>query len=744
MSPLVKSYHGWIFFVLGLFFHAFLPQRTQAETVHTPYVEAELVASTSEIVPGKVFYLALRQKIKKEWHVYWRNPGSSGEPVSFDWQLPEGFKAGEIIWPVPEVIATGPIINYVFEGEVFLPVRVEVPEGVSGSVHLKLDAFWLVCKDICIPQSASFTLPMQVKGVSGKDVNAKGEAKFSRQIYKALEETPKPGKGIIASAFSIQGDALSLKILAPFLADSTVGNLYFFPYHSGLINHDIQQKAQIGRQGIQLVFAKGPEAEDVLKKPVWGLLKYEKGGKKEYFEIKIPSGEEKLEIGQIVSHSAAWTEAYGQHESGLDNTGTINTKHKGNEHAANFILVLVFAFLGGLILNLMPCVFPVLSIKAMSLARHAHSHPAKVRWQGIFFLIGILLSFLSLAGILILFKALGAEIGWGFQLQSPIVVAGLGLLMFLIGLNFLGYFDIQISIGGQLLGLTGRSDYWGSFFTGILTVLLATPCTAPFMATAVGFALTQPWYSALVVFFSLGLGLAFPFFILSFFPGSMKFLPKPGPWMVRFKEFLAFPMLAAAVWLVWVLSRQTGSMGVLWILGAGLMIIILLWALKLSSKAWAKGLAGFAGISLLFSVYMLANLSPLRDENLSVRSDVNITKHPWSEQDVKEHTMAGKVVFANFTADWCVTCKVNEALVLNRKSLKQFLKEKEIVVLVGNWTKHDPAITGELQKYNRAGVPLYLVYPAGVGSKPYILPQLLTVGIVRKAVDKALKEAEIR
>ena len=403
-----------------------------------------------------------------------------------------------------------------------------------------------------------------------------------------------------------------------------------------------------------------------------------------------------------------------------------------NLPSGGFLVALGLAFMGGLILNLMPCVFPVLSIKALSLARAAHGDAGEMRMHGVAFLFGVLVMFAALGGALLALKAGGAAIGWGFQLQSPLIVGGLALLFFTLALNLFGAFSVAGEFQGFGAALADKGGALGAFFTGAVAVIVATPCTAPFMGAALGYGLTAPAWQSMGIFLSLGLGLAAPFTLLAFAPFLVRVLPKPGVWMQHFKEFLAFPMLGAGIWLVWVLAQQAGPDGVLAILAAMAGISLLVWAASTFDGLWRWVLGG-VGIGLVVAAFFHLNAASQPPEQAPAEeSAVNV--QPWSKEAIAMARAQGKTVFVNFTAAWCVTCKLNETVALNTPAVRAALSSHSVVYLKGDWTKRDAAIAQELAAHQRAGVPLYLVYRPGEAS-PQTLPQILTEDIVIKALD---------
>ena len=688
-----------------------------AQPVDTGHLEAELVARDQSIAPGATTYVALRQKIDKGWHTYWRNSGDSGEATRIEWTLPPGWTAGDIVWPAPKRQPTGPLMNYGYQDEVLLPVPVTAPAGAKPgeTVTLKAAATFLVCEEICVPEDAVLTISLPVREGLAEQNPAWGAA-----IAKTLAEAPAPAG--LDAAFQKKADgSLALAITGAPLKGADMADAYFFPFDSTVIDHAKPQAIERGPEGLTLAITAGYAFQQPeMPKTLAGVLTV--GGKS--YEVSAAEGP--------LSPAA----------SGL---GPPPAKRGGSDDGAlGLPLAVAFAFLGGLILNLMPCVFPILAMKAASLAGHAHERRA-AQGQGIAFLAGVLATFLVLAGVLIAIRAGGAAVGWGFQLQSPPVVAGLALLMLAVALNLSGVFEVGASLQGVGSSLASSGGMVGAFFTGALAVIVAAPCTAPFMAPALGWALTQSAPAAIAVFLALGLGFAAPFALIAFAPGLLSRLPKPGPWMDGFKKLLAFPMFGAAAWLVWVLTLQSGETALARIFAAAVVLALALWLLGAAQRRQAAGgrpavLTGLG--ALLVIVAALAAVWPNYGEGTAVATSAgsvgkaSVPYEAYSREKLAAARAAGKPVFVNFTAAWCVTCQVNERVALTSQSVADAFKETGAVYLKADWTRKDAEIEQELAKHGRAGVPLYLVYGAR-GGDGVILPQILTEGLVVRALKDA-------
>jgi len=699
----------------GLFALFLAAAPAAAQPVNTGHLTAELVAERQAIAPGETLHVALRQDIQKGWHTYWRNAGDSGEPTRIAWTLPPGWKAGDIVWPAPSRQPTGPLMNYGYAGEVLLPVALTAPTNAlpGQTITLKAAASFLVCEEICVPEDAVLTLALPVAASP-----AAPDPRWGPAIAATLAAAPKPAG--LAATFARAGGRVTLAVAGAPLAGADMADAYFFPFDGTQFAHAKPQAVERGPQGLTLTltpgfaFNQGAGPSDVA-----GVLTV--GGKS--YEIDARPGPP---------------------PAGVSGLGPPPVKVATAPPAADLGLALaaLFAFAGGLILNLMPCVFPILAMKAASLAGHVHD-AVEGRRQGLAFGAGVMAAFLALAGLLIALKAGGAAIGWGFQLQSPPVVAGLALLMLAVALNLSGVFEVGQSLQGAGAGLAARQGLSGAFFTGALAVVVAAPCTAPFMAPALGWALTRDAAAALAVFAALGLGFAAPFVSASFAPGLLARLPRPGPWMDVLRKALAFPMYGTAAWLVWVLAVQAGPEGLARVLVASVLLALAAWLFGWAQRRVAEGgrpATLVAAAAVAAAAALVAALWPGYAPPAASASDAGaqavVPFETWSPERVAAAHAAGKAVLVDFTAAWCVTCQVNERTALSTRSVADAFRRTGAVYLKGDWTRKDPAIAAELARHGRAGVPLYLVYGAKSG-EGVILPQILTEGLVVRALEDA-------
>jgi thiol:disulfide interchange protein len=691
------------------------PAMAQAAPVNTGHLVAELGAEAQGIAPGQTLHIALSQTIQKGWHTYWRNPGDSGEPPSLTWTLPAGWKTGEFIWPTPKRLPVGPLVNYGYADAVTLPLSLTAPADakVGDTVTLKAAATFLVCADVCIPETTTLELPLRVVAAP-----AAVDPTWGPKIAQAIAAAPV--RADLSAAFKKTGDMVKLAVTGAPLKGGAGADAYFYAYGPTNVEHAKPQTTERGPDGLTISFSPG-------------------------YDFQQPPGPQALE-GVLAVDGKAYeiTAKAGALPAAAAGLGAPKASGgaAGTAPGGGLIGAALFAFIGGLILNLMPCVFPILAMKAASLAGHAHDI-RESRRQGLAFGAGVLASFLLLAGVLIALKAAGSAVGWGFQLQSPPVVAGLALLMLAVSLNLSGVFEIGASLQGAGSDLTARGGLSGAVFTGVLAVVVAAPCTAPFMAPAIGWALTQPPASALVVFLALALGFAAPFVAVAFAPALLARLPKPGPWMDGFKKLLAFPMYAAAGWLVWVLTLQAGPEALARILAAGVVLACGAWLLGVAQRRRAAGQrialpAGFGAAFAAIGLVVALGLPYAAASSGAEGDKAKLGYEAWSPEKVAALQAEGRPVLVNFTAAWCVSCQVNDKVALSTKGVADAMAKHNVAYLKADWTRKDGAIAAELASHGRAGVPLYLVY--GVGRKNVvILPNILTEGVVVRALDVASK-----
>ncbi|MEQ1438431.1 thioredoxin family protein [Fontimonas sp. SYSU GA230001] len=671
-----------------------------AEPVRTPEVEAELIAEHTSLRTGDN-WVALRLRPEPGWHVYWRNPGDSGIPTRLDWRLPPGVSAGEIQWPYPHTETLGELTNYGYAEETLHLVQIGVgTDAGSGPLTLAATASWLACKDICIPGKAELSLRLPVSANPAPDPD------WAPSFATARRALPVPARDWPAQ-FAVTGDSISLRIENPLLDGAT--RVAFFPYLNDLVNHAAPQRLAAEGPRLRLSQTQSPYFVDA-PASVEGVVVIEHDGRTQAFEIEARPGDVEAVGGDAGVRAAPLL-----HDTGAASAGT-----------PGLLLVLAFAILGGLILNLMPCVFPVLSLKAMALVKHNGGDGGERRRQVYAYSVGVIASCVAIAIALLGLRSAGAAVGWGFQLQSPAFVGLMAYVIFALGLSMSGVAQFGLGLMNLGGGLAQKPGLSGSFFTGVLAVVVASPCTAPFMGTAMGYAMTQPAAISLLVFATLGLGLALPFLLIGWFPALARLLPRPGAWMETFKQAMAFPLYLTVVWLLWVLARQTDPQTTGRVMMGLVLIAFALWLWHRSGPfAAVLKLSALAGAVALVYVAPVASIgqSAARYEEAE----------PWSAERVAELRADGRTVFVDFTADWCLSCKVNERVALHSERVQRAFADRRVAYLVGDWTRSDPAITAELARFGRNGVPLYLVYLRG--GEPRVLPQLLTPEIVLEAIE---------
>ncbi|HEU5095710.1 MAG TPA: protein-disulfide reductase DsbD domain-containing protein, partial [Reyranella sp.] len=551
-----------------------LPAAAQS-VVTTDNVRAELLSEVSQVKAGEPFWVALRETMRPHWHTYWKNPGDAGQPTDIAWKLPAGVTADPIVWPAPTKIDVSGVVNYGFEGDVLLLVKITPPADFSGStLSLAADAHWLVCSDVCIPEEGKFSLSLPV-GPAATPADPATRALFDAARRQVPNESPWPARFGVASS----GDPI-LVVDAKGLKPDTIRDVYFFPAEWGPVANMAKQTARVTASGIRIPLKKGDAKAATPQQLAGTLVLNEKTGDGEHrqaFDITA-------RFDPAVAADAASPAA-------------------SDAGALSLWQALAFALLGGLILNLMPCVFPVLAMKAASFVRLAGHSRAEIRRDGVAYAAGVLVSFGLMAATVLAIRAGAGEVSWGFQFQSPIFSLLVAYLFFVVGLNLSGVFEVGGRFAGVGQSLADRGGMTGAFFTGVLAVVVATPCTAPFMAAALGFALSQPAPQTVAVLLAMGLGLALPYLVLTFTPALQRLMPRPGPWMDRLRQFLAFPMYASAVWMIWVLTQQTGADGVLYALGGMVLIAFAIWLLRLGSPVsptvWLR--RGFASVAVLLA-----------------------------------------------------------------------------------------------------------------------------------------------
>ncbi|GMU71367.1 MAG: thiol:disulfide interchange protein DsbD [Burkholderiales bacterium] len=680
-----------------------------AQPVRTPNVEAELVPATTAGVPGKPVTVALRLAMREGWHTYWRNPGDTGLPTTIEWKLPDSVTAGQIDWPAPHALPIGPLVNYGYEGEIFLPSALAIPENAKPGSTLAIAARvdWLVCKETCIPEGADLTLALPVATA------AEAHPRWGAPIAATIAALPKPLAGWTVAA---QGEGQRIKLtLAPPEGAADPGELRFFPNDEGRIEASSPQVAT--KEGAAHVLSL-PVAYQLV--PGFTRVAGVVTGTNGFAGAKAATIDVPLAGSVVAGPKPIDTAA-----AALPSAPAVSTM--------SLALAALFAFGGGLILNLMPCVLPVLSIKVLGFAQH-HDSRATMRREGLAYGAGVLVTFIALALLLLALRAAGEELGWGFQLQSPIFVTLLAVLFFALGLNLSGVYEFGQFAPASVRGWTAKNRTLDAFSTGILAVVIASPCTAPFMGAALGFALGQPAVQTLAVFVALGLGMALPYVLFAWFPAWRRLLPKPGAWMVRFKQVLAFPLYATVAWLAWVLGVQLDVDAVLRLAFVLIAVAFALWALHAARMGGGRPWRWVAAVAAIGAIAMGAPLAaPGAAPSEASRATASAAGpwQPYSPASLATLRAAGPV-FVDFTAAWCVTCQVNKRLVLNDRGVVDAFGAKQVTLVRADWTRRDPDITRALAALGRNGVPVYVLYRPG--REPLLLPEVLTSRVVHDAL----------
>lgn len=651
----------------------------ESAVVTSPRATASLVSGTDSVASGMPFRVALRLRLAPGWHTYWRNPGDAGVPPDLAFDLPSGVTAGEIDWPSPQRVSEGSLMTYAYTGEVVLPVTITPSTG--GPITIRAHASWLVCRDICVPEEAEFVLDLPA-GVATPSAQSPLFATADRQIPR-----PSPWNALL-------GKDGALLVQGPELTPASVVDAWFIPDIAGVIRDSAAQPLTVFQGGFTLMLRPGKafSAEQGLS----GVL-----------SVRDRSGVETNVALRAVPGSVASPRS----PMGLQR-------------------ILGLAFLGGLILNLMPCVFPILALKVVGLLGVARQ---KARWQAGAYTVGVIVAFAGLGAALIAARAAGTAAGWGFQFQAPVFVAAMAWLLFAVGLNLSGVYTIGTGLSQTGHGLAARPGLIGSFFTGLLAVVVATPCTAPFMGAAIAAGLAAPPTISMLVFVAMGVGLAAPYTLLAAIPRLASIVPRPGRWMDLLRQALAFPMYGASAWLIWVVSQEAGPPGVL-ATAAGLVLLgFAAWVFGITQANASRGRRigqSAAAAAVLAAVAVLSGIP----ESSGIASDrAGTGAEPFTAARLASLRAEGRAVFVNMTAAWCVTCLVNERVALSTDAVQRAFAKHNVTYLKGDWTRQDPQVTSYLRENGRDGVPLYVYYPPR--GQPIVLPQILTQNLVLRELE---------
>jgi len=686
----------WI--ALLFFYASTLPVRAAAPATQqfaAPHLSVELVVPQQPLVQGSSPVAGLHFTLEKGWHIYWLNAGDSGEPPQIRWALPAGVTADAFQYPAPKRLPLGPLMDFGYENAVTFPVPLHIaPSAPTGPMSLRADLDWLVCREVCLPGKGSVAVTRTVAPTGTPTVT---DAVAQGTIDRALASLPKPlpaGSTAHFAAAGTKGYTLAV------LTGSTLKGAEFFPSDQSVISDPAPQTASPLTKGIRLDLVRDDAQQ--------GKLATLNG------VVVLPGG-----AAYTIAATPGVIPAAPVVRAGID---------------SGFLQAVLLAFAGGIILNLMPCVFPVLFIKGLSLLQSSSEKRSIMRVHGWVYTLGILVSFWIVVGLLLALRSAGSGLGWGFQFQSPIFLAIMALFLFFLSLSLAGQFEIGLSMTSAGGSLAQKQGYAGSFFTGVLAMVVATPCTAPLMGVAIGYALAHSAFVSLAIFTALGLGLAAPYLLLAYNPGWTRVLPRPGAWMEVVKQLIAIPIFATVIWLVWVFTQAAGVTALVALLAGFLLLGI---AGAILGRYPAKRLATLTAALVLLPavglpVYAVQTVgAPL---GLPATASGNDWK-PFTADAVASYRAQGKPVFVDFTASWCLSCQVNERLVLDRADVQDRLRKSGVVLLKADWTRHDASIGEALAVLGRSGIPTYVLYPAAPDAPPKLLPEVLTTGNVYSALD---------
>ncbi len=683
----------------SLFLMAFLGPAAACAQVTAPHLSVELLVPPAQLVPGQSFTAGLHFKLEPHWHVYWLNAGDSGEPPRLSWTLPAGISVGAMQFPAPKRLPLGPLMDFGYEDEVVFPVAMHVaptvPAGRPVTLTAKVD--WLVCREVCLPGKATLGVQRPV-GTSAGTIDAGAASLIAR--FVAREPQPLVGQ----AHFSTSGARLTLEAQTGRAETSA----QFFPWDQTQIANAAAQPVRATATGLQIELTRD---ENAAKPPaeLHGLLVVGEPG-------------------------AGPLRAYEVHAV----PGVIRgPAPAGGRGAAGLVRAVGLAFLGGIILNLMPCVFPVLFIKGLSLVQSSQQERGRMRAHGWVYTLGIVISFWLVVGLLLGLRAAGHRLGWGFQFQSPAFLAVMALFLFFLALSLAGQFEIGLSLTSAGGELANRGGYAGSFFTGVLAMVVATPCTAPFMGAAIGYALGASSLVSFGVFTALGLGLAAPYLLLAYNPAWTRLLPRPGAWMEVLKQAIAVPIFATVIWLVWLFTLSSGANALLGLLGGFLLLAVAGWILGRWPARTTATLVAVIVLLLAVALPVVA-VNMLGVEPAASGKAASAKGNDWvpfAPDVVEKYRAAGRPVLVDFTASWCLSCQVNERVVLDRADVQQRLRASGVVLVKADWTRHDESIGTALAALGRSGIPAYALYPARPGAPAQLLPEVLSPGIIYSALD---------
>jgi thiol:disulfide interchange protein len=671
-------------------------------------VKPELLANTSAIVPGKAFTVGLLLRMAPGWHTYWKFSGDAGLPTELKWKLPQGWKIGEIQWPIPlKTIDPGDIETYGYENEVLLMQEITPPSKIDeSSVKLSAEANWLVCEKICIPGGETLQLELPISTTS-QPANTELFARYRRLLPQNW-----PGADAATTEWSRAGSDLRLKVASVALANYPAVDFFPLPEQGTVVGHPAVES----RNKNQILFRIPIESSGKSVSAMAGLVVF----------LQQPNGDDR----------AAWQ---------ITPPSVVSAAHP--VPVRGIFTFLLFGFLGGIILNLMPCVLPVISLKIFGFIQQAGQSRQKILRSGIAFALGIFAWFIALALLLIALKAAGRDVTWGgFQFTNAYFVLALSVIVLVFALNLFGVFEISLpqSMTRGLLSTTERKDDLGSFFQGVFATVLATPCTAPFLGTALGFAFSQSPAIILAMLVAIAAGMSAPYLLLSAQPAWLRFLPKPGSWMMHVKQFMGFLLLATLLFLLYVLGAQRGLEGAIWASCFLLVISVACWIKGAFIVPTASAAKRSVAVVLMLVLVFASGVYFIGDKFYSASVAATDSRlrgdwQPFAPDRLQAELEQGHPVFVDFTAAWCLTCKFNEANVLESQEVREAFQRRGVVKLRADWTNGDPVITKLLQQFGRPGVPLYVLYP-GKSEEPIVFPELLTKSMVLEKLDSAARK----
>jgi thiol:disulfide interchange protein len=732
--------------VAALLLAAGLPARAGTNSADAPHVHVQLVVPDAGFNRGETANAGFYFKLEPGWHIYWKNAGDAGEPPHVKWTLPDGITAGPLQFPAPRRLPLGPLMDFGYEDEVLFPFTVNVTQGAkAGPALLDAKVDWLVCQASCIPGKAELEVSRDVNEHPGKLALVKADADIFTRLGGRL---PKPLPAEAKAVFQPTKEGFRLSISTGRKETEAA----FFPADQDILDNPAPQRIAVSAKGLILDLKKDA---NLAANPAQLKGVVELSGGRAYEVVAVPQAGSGAASSTpvfpgVASSSPAAAGAPASTPPTTSSTspaptralGSISTPVRAGAKpfsAAALLRAAGLAFLGGLLLNLMPCVFPVLFLKGLALVNSGNEERHKLRVHGLVYAAGIVASFWALVAALLGLRAAGATLGWGFQFQSPVFLELMAGLLFFLGLSLAGQFEIGLTLTSAGGSLAAKQGYTGSFFTGVLAVVVATPCTAPFMGAALGYALAQSAAVTFAVFTALALGLAVPYMVLTLQPAWTRLLPKPGAWMEVLRQAVAVPIFATVIWLAWVLARAYGADLLLALLACFLLLAIAGWFLgRWPAKRWSAVVAGVVLLSVVAGCVLTAQ--KLAEAPGAVATMTEGGWQPWSAEAVSRARSAGRPVLVDFTAKWCLSCQVNERLALGQPSVQKALQDGNVALFKADWTRYDDDITQALNAMGRSGVPAYALYAPGQ-SEPELLPEVLTPGIVIDALGKLPKTA---